>query len=195
MGNRNDNTRTLSRRALLLGPPLAVVVGAAQRTEVAIVGDAFDVNGRPTYEGRRYEGARIEGLLMNSRVVQGIFDDANEATVSRWAYPDTGKWDPDRNTDEFVAAMELRRACGVLSFTINLQGGSPQGYSKVQPRRNSAFRANGSLKPEYMARLKKILDRADELGMAPIVGYFYSGQDQHLEGDAAVTRAVDEATR
>jgi hypothetical protein len=36
---------------------------------------------------------------------QGIFDDLNPETRARWAYPDTKKWDPDRNTREFVAAM------------------------------------------------------------------------------------------
>jgi hypothetical protein len=39
---------------------------------------------------------RIEGLLMNSRMVQGIFDDLNPATRDMWVYPDTQRWDPDR---------------------------------------------------------------------------------------------------
>ena len=63
------------------------------------------INGKPTYQGRRYKGLQIEGLLLNSRMVQGIFDDLNPETRSRWAYPDTTRWDPDRNTREFVAAM------------------------------------------------------------------------------------------
>jgi hypothetical protein len=45
-----------------------------------------------------------------------------------------------------------------------------------------------------MARLQRILDRADELGMVAIVGYFYFGQDQRLKDEAAVTRAVLNAT-
>jgi hypothetical protein len=45
-----------------------------------------------------------------------------------------------------------------------------------------------------LRRLELILDRADELGMAPIVGYFYFGQDERLENDAAVLRGVREAT-
>ena len=36
---------------------------------------------------------------------------------------------------------------------------------------------------------KRILDRADELGMVAIVGYFYFGQDQRLKDEAAVSRA------
>ena len=40
-----------------------------------------------------------------------------------------------------------------------MQGGSPMGYSKEQPWHNSAFASDGSLRPDYMKRLKKILDR------------------------------------
>ena len=137
---------------------------------------------------------KIEGLLMNSRMVQGIFDDLNPETRSRWRYPDTGMWDPERNTREFIAAMPQWRQHGLLSFTINLQGGSPEGYSKLQPWHNSAFQADGSLGVEYMTRLEKILDAADRLGMVPIVGYFYFGQDQRLRDEAAVIRGVKEAT-
>jgi hypothetical protein len=172
---------------------VASVAGAAdpRKTTVAIVGDAFHINGKPTYQGRTWKGKKIEGLLLNSRMVQGIFDDLNAETRSRWNYPDTGKWDADRNTREFVAAMPEWRKHGLLSFTISLQGGSPQGYSRQQPWHNSAITAEGELRPEYMARLEKILDRADELGMVPILTVFYFGQDQRLKDEAAVKRAVE----
>src|SRR4029453_14339335 len=42
-----------------------------------------------------------------------------------------------------------------------------------------------------MARLKLILDRADELGMVAILGVFYFGQDQRLAGEDAVKQALD----
>ncbi len=127
---------------------------------------------------------------MNSRMVQGIYDDLNPETASRWKYPDTGVWDPDRNTDEFVEAMDDWHAHGLLSFTINLQGGSPMGYGN-QGWYNSAFDEKGELRSDYMARLKKILDKAESLKMVPIVGLFYFGQDQYLENDAAVINAVE----
>ncbi len=166
---------------------------ASQHTTIAIDADKFLINGKPTYPGRTFEGLRIEGLLMNSRMVQGIFDDENPETIGRWKYPDTGKWDPERNTREFLAAMPEWRRHGLLSFTICLQGGSPEGYSKSQPWHNSAFRADGSLKQPYMKRLERILDRADELGLAPIVSLFYFGQDQRLENEAAVKRGTENA--
>src|SRR5271155_3792645 len=168
----------LDRRSFLalIAPP--ALPAAPRQTAVSVDSDRFMINGKPTYQGRQYNGMRVEGLLLNSRMVQGIFDDLNPETRARWAYPDTKKWDPDRNTREFVAAMPQWRRFGLLAFTINLQGGSPEGYSKVQPWHNSAFRADGSLWPDYMGRLERILDRADQLGMVAIVGLFYAGQNQ-----------------
>ena len=180
--------------ALLHGRSARATQATRRKTAVAIKGNAFLINGKPTYAGRTWRGMRIEGLLMNSRMVQGIFDDLNPATRDMWVYPDTKRWDPERNTREFLAAMPEWRRHGLLSFTINFQGGSPQGYSQDQPWHNSAFKEDGSLRPEYMTRLERILDRADQLGMVVIVGYFYFGQDQRLADDGAVRRAVREAT-
>ena len=44
---------------------------------------AFHINGQPTYAGRTWQGHKIEGLLLNSRMVQGIFDDLNPETVEQ----------------------------------------------------------------------------------------------------------------
>jgi hypothetical protein len=162
-------------------------------TRVDIRGTLFTINGVPTYPGRTWNGQKIEGLLLNSRMVQAIFDDLNPETVSRWRYPDTGRWDPDRNTREFVAAMPQWRRHGLLGITVNLQGGSPQGYSRDQPWHNSAFTADGSLRPDYLGRLDKVLTRADELGMVVIVGLYYFGQDQRLQNEDAVKRGIDNA--
>jgi hypothetical protein len=175
----------------LLGTPGVSRSDTPARTQVSIWDERFHINGRPTYEGRSWRGHRIEGLLFNSRMVQGVFDDLNPATKQKWAYPDTGKWNPDRNTREFVEAMPGWRAHGLLAFTLNLQGGCPHGYCSEQPWRNSAMEADGSLRADYLSRLDKILGRADELGMVVIVGIFYFGQDQRLADEAAVTRAAD----
>ena len=230
------NRRTFLAAAAL--PAMYPLRGLAQtrRTEVTIRGDAFYINGRQTYAGRTFNGKRIEGLLMNARVVQGIFDDLNPETASRWVYPDTKRWDPDRNTSEFTAAMADWKRHGVLAFTINLQGGSPgfaggrgrgaaagapaaapdagrgaaagapEGNAPAAGRgaggrgpagpqlENSAIDPDGNLRPGYMARLQRILDKADQLGMVAIVGYFYFGQDQRVKDEAAVGQAVLNAT-
>jgi hypothetical protein len=165
----------------------------ARKTAVTIRGDAFLINGQMTYRGRAWNGKKVEGLLMNSRMVQATFDDLNPVTRERWAYPDTRKWDADRNTREFVAAMPDWRKHGLLAITLNLQGGSPQGYSNDQPWHNSAFAADGSLRPAYLKRLATVLDKADDLGMVVILGLFYFGQDERLKDEAAVKRGVDSA--
>lgn len=166
----------------------------SMKTAVSIVDDAFYINGEITYPGRSYQDHKIEGLLINTRMVQGIFDDRNPETIHLWEYPDTGEWDAERNTREFLAAMPTWRAHGVLAFTINLQGGSPEGYSKAQPWHNSGIEADGSLNSDYLSRLERIIDFADTLGMVVILGYFYFGQDQRVKDENAIKKAVDNAT-
>lgn len=46
------------------------------------------INGQPTYQGRIWNGKKIEGLLLDSRMVQAIFDDLNPDTANLWKYPD-----------------------------------------------------------------------------------------------------------
>ena len=164
------------------------------KTILSIQENQFYINGKPTYEGRYWNGKKIEGLLMNSRMVQGIFDDSNPDTRHNFAYPDTNTWDADRNTSEFIEAMSVWKDHGLLAFTLNLQGGSPTGYGNNLPWVNSAFDSKGELKPAYLDRLKRIIDRADELHMVVILGYFYFGQDQVLENEQAVINATDNIT-
>ena len=181
--------------ALPIPTPGAEAPSKFRHTTASIVGDEFYIDGRPTYAGRSWNGHRVQGLLLNARLVQGIFDDRNTNTISFWCYPDTGKWNPERNTSEFIAAMPEWRRHGLLAFTINFQGGSPKGYVSAQPWHNSAIEEDGSLRSDYAARLERILDRADELGMVVMLGYFYFGQDERLRDEAAVLRATDNATR
>jgi hypothetical protein len=167
--------------------------GQKRKTVVAIRGDEFLINGKPTYEGRYWKGHKIQGLLMNSRMVQGIFDDLNPETRELFVYPDTRKWDPDRNTSEFVEAMDDWHAYGLNCFTINLQGGSPVGYGNQRNWLNSAFFPNGELRPEFMGRLERILNKADELNMVVILGLFYFGQDQNVKDEQAIKAGVTNA--
>jgi len=160
---------------------------------VSIEGEKFMVNGEYTYPGRSWNGFLVEGLLMNARLVQGIFDDSNPETVEGFKYPDTGIWDPDRNTREFVGAMPSWKEHGLLSFTLNMQGGSPLGYGN-KGWINTAYFPDGRLKKDYLRRLQSILDKAVELDMVVILGYFYFGQDQHLTDEHAVITAVDNIT-
>lgn len=187
--------RPLTLVLVLLLAPLSLLAADApsKKTSLSIVGEDFHINGRPTCAGREWNGHRVEGLLLNSRMVQATFDDLNPATAKRWAYADTGKWDAERNVREFIAAMPEWKAHGLLAITVNFQGGSPEGYSKSQPWENSAFAPDGTLRPEFAARMARVLDAADEHGMVVIAGLFYFGQAQRLHDEAAVLRATDQA--
>jgi hypothetical protein len=165
----------------------------AGQTRLEIRGQDFWIDGQPTYRGREWRGHRVEGLLLNSRMVQATFDDLNPETRDRWAYPDSGRWDPERNVSEFLAALPEYRRHGLLAVTVNFQGGSPEGYSRQQPWENSGFAPDGSLRSDYAERMGRVLDRLDGLGMVGIVGLFYQGQDERLADAAAVGRAVDGA--
>ena len=85
-------------------------------------------------------------------------------------------FDPEENTSAFIASMDQYKIKGILAFTINLQGGMP-GYEDAI---NSAFTPDGSLKPDYMNRVSRVIEAADEKGMVIIVGFFYQRQDQVL---------------
>ena len=183
------------RQFAIFGMGVILAVPSRAGTVVSISGDDFLINGRLTYEGRTWQGHQIEGLLFNNRLVQATFNDVNPKTASRWAYPDTGKWDADRNNREFVSMLPEWRRYGLLSFTVNFEGGSPEGYSQSQPWENNPFNADGSLRPACLERMKRILDEADRLGMAPIVGFFYFGQSPRLKTDENVIKATDALSR
>lgn len=162
-------------------------------TTVSIHGNEVWIDGKPTYEGRTFEGHKIQGLLFNARAVQATFDDPNPKTCGYWAYPDTDEWDPDRNTKEFCAALPTWRDHGVLAFTLCGQGGGalyrPEIYDHYD---NSAFTRDGNLKPAYADRTARILARADELGMVVIVGMFYWKHTLKMKGEPAIWRATRE---
>lgn len=161
------------------------------KTIVSIEGEKFFINGKPTYAGRVWRDKSIEGLLMNSRMVQATFDDRNRETVQRWAYPDTNEWDAERNNREFLQQMSNWYQQGLLAFTVNLQGGSPEGYSRSQPWWNSGVNADGTLHEPTIKRMERVIERADELGMVVILGIYYFGQDQRIADEAAVIAGVD----
>ncbi len=161
-------------------------------TTVSIDNNKILIDGTPTYKNRSYEGKPIEGLLFNVRAVQATFDDENPATSPLWAYPDTGNWDPERNTAEFLEALPSWRDHGVLGFTINFQGGGGRYIPEVYDTYiNSGFTPQGEIKPAYADRIKRVIARADELNMVVIVGFFYWKQFNKFENTQAVWTALE----
>lgn len=162
-------------------------------TAVAIQGDMFLIDGQLANAGKHFRGIPLDGLLLNSRMINGAFDDSNSETVAQWAYPDTGVWDPNRNTAEFIAAMSQWKTDGLNAFTIGIQGGSPQGYSTSQPWNNAGFTSDGRMLESYQHRLAMIIEEADRLGLVVILCIFYHGQDHRLAGEDAIRAAVVDA--
>jgi hypothetical protein len=160
------------------------------KTIVSIEGTKFLTNGVPTHASREWKGHSIEGLLFNSRMVQALTDDENPSTRGVWMYPDGENFSAERNNREFVAALKEYKAHGLDAVGINLQAGSPQGYSVTQPWTITGFNADGSLKQPWLARLAKVIGECDRLGMVVILGLFYWKQTRVFAGEDAVRRAV-----
>ena len=159
--------------SLLIGPtntPAAELNRAPRNTRIRIAGNQWTINGRVTYPG-----AEAEGLLMNVRMVNSIFEDRKR--------PD---FDPHANTDTFIARIPDYAASGVRAFTVGLQGGMP-GYEGAV---NSAFNPDGSLRPSYLDRARRVIEACDENGVAVILGCYYQRQDQVLEDKRAVRAGV-----
>src|SRR5262245_25802934 len=139
---RSSSSTILPVNSIVSIPTLLVALGsvvaplsasaAAGRTRVLIADGRWFLNG-----GVTYRGAKAEGLLLNVRMVNATFEDRNR--------PD---FDPEANSDEFIAQIPDYVAHGIRAFTLNLQGGMP-GYEGAA---NSAFNADGSLRGSYLRR-------------------------------------------
>ena len=163
-------TTVVSSTFMIVNGSQPVPGGDGGGNGVTIVGAGFNINGRTTYLG-----SRAEGLLMNVRMVNSVFEDENRP-----------EFDPEANTNEFLAVLPDYVAHGVRAFTVSLQGGNP-GYEGAV---NSAFRSDGSLKPVYLARVKRVIQAADARGAVIILSLFYQRQDQRLANDAAIRAGV-----
>jgi CubicO group peptidase (beta-lactamase class C family) len=143
------------------------------RTKVAVKEERWWLNGEVTNRG-----ARAEGLLINVRMVNSVFEDRNK--------PD---FDPEANTNRFLSHVPEYAAHGVRAFTICLQGGRPRYEGAL----NSAFDPDGSLRESYLARVRRVVEACDRDGLVVILGCFYQRQDQVLKDADAVRAAVKNA--
>lgn len=151
-------------------PVPAEPAGSIGRTRVTIDGSRFRINGSITYPGRP-----AQGMLMNVRMVNSVFEDTSRPSFN-----------PVANTDEFVGRMPEYVSLGVRAFTVSLQGGYP-GYEGAK---NSAFLRNGGLKSTYLSRVARVIERADALGAVIVLSLYYQRQDQYLDGEPAVRAGV-----
>ena len=155
--------------------PAAAAGADLNRTRVSLVNGQWHINGEVTQRG-----AAAEGLLMNVRMVNAVFEDRRK--------PD---FDPEANTARFIARIPDYAVHGVNAFTICLQGGMP-GYEGGV---NSAFEPDGRLRPAYLARVERVIRACDRHGVAVILGLYYQRQSAILRDDPAVRAGVVNAAR
>ena len=192
--------------ALLLA---AGALSAAEITTGAILGRGYDARAfymRPspraawvkTYAGPEHK-PEAAGKLMNLRLAQALFHD--EWMTER-------PFDPDRNTEAVIDALDFYRRHGVLMIAVSLQGGQAgydpavngiareNGYKfgRQKGTHVSAFRPDGSLKPEWLARLGRLLEAASRRGMVVNLLYFYQGQDELFDSTKSIHRAAHNIT-
>lgn len=158
-------------------------------TNISIDGERFLINGIPTYAD--IPGTKVEahGLLMNARFIQGVFDDAS----GRERYHRFGRrFDPDRNTDDLIAALPEWYRYGLRAITVGFQGGWPINTFDVKGIENNPFGLRGTaLDPAYAARMDRLIRGADAVGMVVIVNLLYWAQSWRLEDGRAVRAAVE----
>lgn len=148
-------------------------------TKVTIVGDKWFINGKVLNEG-----SPAEGLLMNVRMVNAVFEDRG-GELSKYI----NDFDPRKNTDHFISVIPEYVGNGINCFVISLQGGAP-GYEGAV---NSAFEPDGTLRPEYMKRVADVINVCSNNSCIVILSCFYQRQNTHfsaLNGKEAIKNAL-----
>jgi hypothetical protein len=150
-----------------------------------------------TYAGKRFR-SEAAGKLMNLRLAQALFHDE---------YLTEAPFDPLAHTKRVIAALDTYKRNGILAINVSMQGGNMQYDRDGSIKRDrtaklgsgkgalvSAFRPDGSLKPEWLDRLLLLQRALNERGMILNLLYFYAHQDEVLEGPRAIDRGVRELT-
>jgi CubicO group peptidase (beta-lactamase class C family) len=141
-----------------------------RKTRVAIKKGQWFLNDVVTYRG-----AKAEGLLLNVRMVNAVFEDAKRPEI-----------DAEANLQQFLKSLPDYVNHGIRAFTISFQGGMP-GYEGAV---NSAFDAEGNLHSAYLQRVRRVVEACDQRGTAVILGCYYQRQNQILKNDEAVRAGV-----
>lgn len=152
-----------------------LVTSASAGTQVTLSDCRWHLNGKVTAAG-----SPAEGLLMNVRMVNAVFEDRNRKD-----------FDAKANTDEFIQQLPVYVSQGVSAFTVGLQGGMPNYEGAL----NSAFEPDGTLRAEYMERVRSVITACDAAGAVVILSCFYQRQDQVLKDEDAIRAAVVNVAR
>ncbi len=128
---------------------------------------------------------------MNSRFIQGIFDDKTDR--KRYNRFDK-KFDPDTNTQDLINALPIWYKYGLRAITVGIQGGMPVFTIDIKSIDNNPFGPDGlTFDIKYANRLDKIIKAADEIGMVVIVNILYWAQSLRFKNDDAIISALKSA--
>jgi hypothetical protein len=153
---------------------------------------------RKTYSGSQFR-PEAAGRIMNLRIAQGLFHDEWLTEFS---------FDPEKNTERLIQALDAYKEHGILAISVSLQGGNAgynaefPGIKREMPAKPgpgkgalvSAFRPDGSLKDTWMKRLLRLARALDSRGMVLNLIYFYQRQDELFSDTQAIDRAARNAT-
>ena len=149
---------------------------------------------KETYSEGRYRG-KARGKLMGIRLNEALFDGS--------AVPGE-RFDPDRNTDRVIAALDPYVDYGIRAITVSLQGnrlGGPppggdvgSGELTADATQWSAFKPNGVLKPDWAARLERLIIAADRKGIVVCITYFSHGRHEMFDSTGAIIAAARNLT-
>jgi len=156
-------------------------------------GKQEDSKTRVTIHGARWffnnqvinKNSPAEGLLLNVRMVNSVFEDRGVA-----GNQSLSEFDPAKNTNAFISKIPDYLSSGINAFTISLQGGFP-GYEGAV---NTAFNPDGTLREEYLERVKRVIRTCDANHAAVILSCFYQRQHSHpfaLDGKESIKKALE----
>ena len=160
------------------------------KTCLDVRGKDFYINGRLVYDEIPGAG-NSKGLLMNSRFIQGVFDDKTDSS----RFNRFGKiFDPNKNTDDLIAALPQWYKYGLRAITVGFQGGWPVFTLDVKTIDNNPFGKDGlKLEEAYGERMDRIIRAADALGIVVIVNFLYWSQTLRLKDGRAIVNATRSA--
>ena len=82
------------------------------QTQITAHGERWLINGHATYYGWQYRGWDVEGLLMNSRMTNAVFDDANPCDADHF-----GRIQTRENGTLSATQMSLSRSYQPIGHT------------------------------------------------------------------------------
>lgn len=162
------------------------------KTNFTMEGDRFLINEKLTYSEFDNCPVKYQGLLMNARFIQGVFDDKSDvARFQRFGK----KFNAKKNTEELVDSLQEWYDKGLRAITVGFQGGGTCFTIDSNTIENNPYSPDGlEMDGEYLDRMKEIVDAADDMGMLVIVSLFYGAQSRFLKDDRAVMQAVKTAS-